>query len=137
MTFKACVHYFFIFSAIDSLFNIKKNVFYFIKKAFSRGVLCKKVFLGILKNSQENTCQSLFFNKVAGLTFSYRTPLVAASVTNKVVNYFYMKVLHCVKSVQIRTTKISVFGHFSNEGFKDLVSHTQQKECVAYWTLIF
>ena len=29
-------------------------------------VFCKKVFLKTLQNSQENTCVSLFFNKVAG-----------------------------------------------------------------------
>ena len=63
----------------------------------------KNVFLEISQNSQENTCASLFFNKVAGAwnvikketlaqvfscefceisknTFSYRTPPVAASV---------------------------------------------------------
>ena len=58
----------------------------------------EKVFLEISQNSQKNTCQFLFFNKVAGVkketlaqvfscdfceisknTFSYRTPLVAAS----------------------------------------------------------
>ena len=63
----------------------------------------KKVFLDISQNSLENTCQNLFFNKVADLrpvtllkktlaqvfscefceisknAFSYRTPLVAAS----------------------------------------------------------
>ena len=38
-----------------------------IKKQSFRGVLCKKMFLEISKNSQENTCGSLFFNKVAGL----------------------------------------------------------------------
>ena len=31
------------------------------------GILRKKVFLKISKISQENTCASLFFNKVAGL----------------------------------------------------------------------
>ena len=35
--------------------------------AATRGVLYKKVFLKILQNSQENTCTSLFFHKVAGL----------------------------------------------------------------------
>ena len=56
----------------------------------------KKVFLEISQNSQENSCASLFFNKVACLRsatllkknfakflrtpFFYRTPLVAASV---------------------------------------------------------
>ena len=29
-------------------------------------VFCKKVFLEISQNSQENTCASLFFKKVAG-----------------------------------------------------------------------
>ena len=66
----------------------------------------KKVFLDISQNSLENTCQNLFFNKVADLrpvtllkktlaqvfscefceisknTFFYRTPLVAASDYN-------------------------------------------------------
>ena len=39
---------------------------------------------GVLRNFAKFTgkhlCQSLFFNKVAGLTFSYRTPPVAASL---------------------------------------------------------
>ena len=52
----------------------------------SRTVFCKK---GVLRNFAEFTekhlCQGLFFDKVAGLgpvlqAFSYRTPLVAASV---------------------------------------------------------
>ena len=35
----------------------------------TRGVLCKKVFLEILQNSQKNTCErASFFNKVAGLS---------------------------------------------------------------------
>ena len=39
----------------------------------------KKLLLEILQNSPENTlCQSLLFNKVAGVF--HRTPLVAASV---------------------------------------------------------
>ena len=46
------------------------------------GVLLEKVFLEISQNSQENTCASLFFNKVAGLqlakflrtTFLQNTP---------------------------------------------------------------
>ena len=47
-----------------------------IKEAATRGVLCKKVFLEISENLQENTCttasfliklQALFFNKVVGL----------------------------------------------------------------------
>ena len=34
----------------------------------TRGVLCKKVFLEISQNSQENTCARVsFFNNVAGL----------------------------------------------------------------------
>ena len=63
-------------------------------------MFCKKVFLEILQNSQENTYARAFLNKVAGLrpgkdilaqafscefcgisrkTLSYRTPPVAAS----------------------------------------------------------
>ena len=45
-------------------------------KAAIRGVLWKKVFLGIPQNSQENTCDRVsLFNKVAGLMHSYITPL--------------------------------------------------------------
>ena len=79
----------------------------FPEKHFAEAVVqkcsVKKVFLEILQNLQENTCQSLFLNKVAGLrsttlfkkklaqvfscgfckisknTFSYRTLPVAAS----------------------------------------------------------
>ena len=57
-------------------------------EAVARRCSVKKVFLEILQNSQENTCASLFFNKVADSgtdvscefckiyknTFSYRTP---------------------------------------------------------------
>ena len=43
-------------------------------------VFCKK---GVLRNFAKFTgkhlCQSLFFNEVAGDTFFYRTPVVAAS----------------------------------------------------------
>ena len=38
-----------------------------VAEAATRGVLCKKVFWEISQNLQENTCQSLFFDKVAGL----------------------------------------------------------------------
>ena len=66
-----------------------------------------EVFLKLSQNSQENTCASLFFNKVASLrpetlvlffscefceifknTFYFRTPLVAVSKYNP--NWFYM-----------------------------------------------
>ena len=40
----------------------------FSTEAATRGVLCKKVFLAISHNSQENTCARGIFNKVAGLT---------------------------------------------------------------------
>ena len=36
-------------------------------EAATRGLLLKEVFLTISQNSQENTCVSLVFNKVAGL----------------------------------------------------------------------
>ena len=43
-------------------------------------VFCEK---GVLRNfakfTRKHLCQSLFFKKVAGDTFFYRTPLVAAS----------------------------------------------------------
>ena len=68
-------------------------------RSSSPGVLCKKV---VLRNSAKFTgkhlCQSLFFNKAAGLccifceisknTFSYRTPTMAASVLNQVSSVF-------------------------------------------------
>ena len=89
--------------------NFKKYFYFSIQHSEAVVQMCfvKKMFLEIAQNSQENTCtrasflikllawgQSLFFNKVAGLlaqvfscefcgisknTFSYRTPLVAAS----------------------------------------------------------
>ena len=34
----------------------KKKVFLYLPEAATEGVLCKKVFLEISKNSQENTC---------------------------------------------------------------------------------
>ena len=37
------------------------------KNTFTYRTPLEKVFLEILQNSQENTCASLFFNKVAGL----------------------------------------------------------------------
>ena len=36
-------------------------------RAIAQRCSVKKVFLEISQNSQENNCQSLFFNKVAGL----------------------------------------------------------------------
>ena len=37
-------------------------------EAVAQGFSVKKVFFEILQNSHENTCVSLFFNKVAGLS---------------------------------------------------------------------
>ena len=69
-----------------------------LSEAANRGVLCKKVLLEILQNSQENTCASLFFQACNFIkketlaqvfscefceisnTYSYRRPLVAAFV---------------------------------------------------------
>ena len=45
------------------------------------GVFCKKVFLKILQNSQENSCARVFtceFCEIFKNTFFYRTPPVAA-----------------------------------------------------------
>ena len=51
---------------------------------------------GILRNfikfTRKHQCRSLFFNKVAGLAFFHRTPLVAASEANVLLAsraYFY------------------------------------------------
>ena len=60
-------------------------------KAVTRMYTAKKIFLEIYLNSQENTCASLIkkealvqlfsfeFCEISKNTFSYRTPLVAAS----------------------------------------------------------
>ena len=55
----------------------------------------KKLFLKISQNSQENTCRSLFFNKVRGLSSEnlfYRTPLG---------DYFLSKVVNLIEDVRI------------------------------------
>ena len=62
-----------------------------VKEAGVRSVLWK-VFFEISQNSQERTCAGVFFNKIAGLTFFHRTPLVAASEANVLLAsraYFY------------------------------------------------
>ena len=60
---------------LSTKFNVKDKrefyhqshiVYYGKSGAATGGVLSKKVFLRISQNSQENTCASLFFNKVAG-----------------------------------------------------------------------
>ena len=76
-----------------------KTFMYHILKAVAQSCLVKKVFLKISQNSQENTCASLFLNKVTTLlkkrrwhkcfsvnfceifenTIFYRIPMVAAS----------------------------------------------------------
>ena len=71
-----------------------------MSEAFSQKCSVKKMFLEISQNSQENTCSSglqIYFKKktlaqvlscefceVSKNTYSYRTPLVAASVMLKV-----------------------------------------------------
>ena len=71
-----------------------------MSEAFSQRCSVKKMFLETSQNSQENTCSSglqLYFKKktlaqvfscefceVSKNTYSYRTPLVAASVMLKV-----------------------------------------------------
>ena len=41
--------------------------YYQLTEAATRGVLCKRVFLKVSQNSQENTCARVsFFNKAAG-----------------------------------------------------------------------
>ena len=40
----------------------------YYSEAATGGFLYKKLFLKILQNSQENTCDSLFSNKFAGLS---------------------------------------------------------------------
>ena len=47
---------------------IKKCKWCFCSEAATRGVLCEKVFLEISQNAQKHLCQSLFFNKGAGLS---------------------------------------------------------------------
>ena len=57
----------------------------------------KKVFFEIAQNSQENTCARVSFliklSETLKNTFSYRTPLVAASVNN-CLHFFSMKKFH-------------------------------------------
>ena len=71
-----------------------------MSEAFSQKCSVKKMFLEISQNSQENTCSSglqIYFKKktraqvfscefceVSKNTYSYKTPLVAASVMLKV-----------------------------------------------------
>ena len=80
----------------------------FIKEAVAKSCSVKKVFLEISQNSQESTCArvcnfikkenlaqvfSCAFCEIPQHTFSYRTPLVAASVIRKCTgnaqNWFY------------------------------------------------
>ena len=89
---------------IQTFNDIKSNLLQIKCSSSYPEVFCKKVFLEISQNSQENTCARAFFNKVAGLrppallkkklrhrcfpvnfvkfrrTLFYRTPLVAASI---------------------------------------------------------
>ena len=55
---------------VNSVTGFQKRITvqtYQIAEAATRSVLCKKVFLEVSQNLLENTCQSLFLNKVAGL----------------------------------------------------------------------
>ena len=52
-------------------------------------------------------CQSLFFNKVEGPATEDKNNIVYD------INSSNCQEVHCVKSVQIRTRKNSVFEHFS------------------------
>ena len=55
-----------LFHAIDLfLYHLKTSQ---TSEAATGGVLREKVFFEISQNIQENTCVSLFFNKVAGLS---------------------------------------------------------------------
>ena len=55
-------------------------------EAATRGVLKKGVLINFAKSTGKHLCQSLFFNKVAGLRRRcYRTPLVVASERNNFV----------------------------------------------------
>ena len=54
----------------------------------TRGVLCKKVFLEISQNSQENTCARVsFLNKVAPLENTSSTEYLRTTVSS--LFYFY------------------------------------------------
>ena len=48
---------------IQTLLQIYKNTVHENTETATRGVLCKKVFLEVSKNSQENTCARASFNK--------------------------------------------------------------------------
>ena len=53
-----------LFSLFNSSFlQIYKNTVHENTETATRGVLCKKVFLEVSKNSQENTCARASFNK--------------------------------------------------------------------------
>ena len=58
-----------ITSTEETLKVSERNFCQEISETATRGVLCKKVFLEILQNSQKNTCaRASFFNKVADLS---------------------------------------------------------------------
>ena len=80
---------------IDSNKHGNANLFFFLtylERSSHRRCSLKKVFLEISQNSQENTCARVSFLmklqasgqqkncEISKNTFSYRTPLVAASV---------------------------------------------------------
>ena len=63
---------------LSLLFSILRKLHFFyvgklteISEAAIRGVLCKKVFLEISQNSQENTGAGVSFNKIADLVQLY------------------------------------------------------------------
>ena len=59
-----------------------------LSELVTRGVLCKKVFLEISQNSQENTCARVsFFNKVAPLENTSSTEYLRTTVSS--LFYFY------------------------------------------------
>ena len=66
-----------------SLLNFLKRKFTFNRSSHQRCSIKKGVLRNFTKFTGKHLCQSLFFNKVAGLHLFHRTPLVAASASSK------------------------------------------------------
>ena len=91
--------------------------FFFFFRSSRPEVFCKKdVFRNFAKFAGKHLCQSLFFDKVAGLRpeniFSYRTPLVAASVFFKYL-FVTSHTLHFTLFTFTSTYFISSFSVFN------------------------
>ena len=112
----------------------------------------KNVFLEILQNSKENTCASLFFNKVAGLgnfiktlaqmfscefckisknTFSYRTPKVAASAKAFCKIYNKIPVRPSLLNKDNVTTEAVVWRCSVKKLFLKILQNSQKKNTCA------